>query len=211
LSILGLFFLKHPESVTAAQIEAMGKGAAANPLFWPFFGLMLLHCLVYVPTLSIANTIAFTHLSDAKKDYGIVRMGGTLGWILVAWPFVFILVDWASVPAFSSVGLVNWFGAIFGNGLKGAALQEGVRTTFLVSGIISLALACFSLTLPHTPPKTQAGQPQAWMQAFKLLAEPFVFILFAVTFLDAFVHNLYFAWTGGFLENKVGIAGNWVK
>ncbi len=33
--------------------------------FWTFFALMLAHCLLYVPTLSIANSIAFTHLKDA--------------------------------------------------------------------------------------------------------------------------------------------------
>src|SRR4026208_834935 len=30
--------------------------------FWPFFICMLIHCLVYVPTISIANSIAFTHM-----------------------------------------------------------------------------------------------------------------------------------------------------
>src|SRR5512136_2033053 len=27
--------------------------------FWPFFLLMLVHCLLYVPTISISNSIAF--------------------------------------------------------------------------------------------------------------------------------------------------------
>jgi MFS family permease len=27
--------------------------------FWPFFGAMLVHCLLYVPTISITNSIAF--------------------------------------------------------------------------------------------------------------------------------------------------------
>src|SRR5436190_18321833 len=30
--------------------------------FWPFFALMLIHCLFYVPTISIANSIAFANL-----------------------------------------------------------------------------------------------------------------------------------------------------
>lgn len=215
LAMIGLFMIKPDASLDATQLEAIKAGKASHPLFLPFFGLMLVHCLFYVPTLSIANTIAFTHLKDAKKDYGIVRMGGTLGWILVAWPFVFILVDWTKVPAFSSVGLVEWFGAIFSNGLQGEALQAGVRTTLLVSGIISLLLAGYSLTLPHTPPKQGKGESLAWVEAIKLLRKPFVFVLFVVTFLDAFVHNLYFAWTGGFLSaatdaGGVGIAGNWI-
>src|SRR5438105_5900887 len=30
--------------------------------FWMFFTLMLVHCLFYVPTISITNSIAFTHM-----------------------------------------------------------------------------------------------------------------------------------------------------
>src|SRR5690349_5743238 len=45
--------------------------------FWPFFLLMLVHCLLYVPTISIANSIAFANMKDAQSEFGIVRMGGT--------------------------------------------------------------------------------------------------------------------------------------
>jgi MFS family permease len=218
VAMLGLAFIKAPDMDPAAISAAAGDlkaGIGTSPIFWPFFGLMLLHCLLYVPTLSIANSIAFTHLKDAKKDYGFVRMGGTLGWILVAWPFVFILVDWAKVPAFSDTGFGDWLGAVFGTSKVGAEFQAGVKSTFLVSGIISLLLAGFSLTLPHTPPKPSAGESLAWVEAFQLLKKPAILILFIVTFIDAFVHNLYFAWTGSFLGaakavGGVGIPGNWV-
>src|ERR1043166_3480641 len=38
-----------------------------------FFLLMLVHCLLYVPTISIANSIAFSHMKDAQREFGIVR------------------------------------------------------------------------------------------------------------------------------------------
>src|SRR5688500_13798581 len=37
-------------------------GLAFTRSFWPFFGLMLVHCLLYVPTISITNSIAFSHM-----------------------------------------------------------------------------------------------------------------------------------------------------
>ena len=37
--------------------------------FWPFFFLMLVHCLLYVPTISITNSIAFTQMKDAQKEF----------------------------------------------------------------------------------------------------------------------------------------------
>ena len=53
--------------------------------FASFFVLMLVHCLLYVPTISITNSIAFANMKDAQNEFGIVRMGGTVGWILAAW------------------------------------------------------------------------------------------------------------------------------
>ena len=190
ISIIGLFF------VTS---------------FWPFFLLMLVHCIFYVPTISITNGIAFTHLKDAKRQFGIVRMGGTIGWILAAWPFVFILVDWSKVPSLSEAGFSEWFGAALANGKEGAAFQDGVRWTFVVAGVASLLLAAFSLKLPHTPPKPASKEDDklAWLEASRLLKNPVVMVLFIVTFLDAFVHNSYFALTGTFLAS-VGIPGNWI-
>jgi hypothetical protein len=169
------------------------------------------HSLFYVPTISITNSIAFSHLKDAQRDFGLVRLWGTIGWIAASWPFIFILVDWANVPGFSTVPFTDWLGAVLGTPKTGAALQEGTRYTFIVAGGASLLLAAFSLFLPHTPPKPAvAGQPSfAWLESMKLLRVPFLLVLFVVTFIDAAVHQCYFIWTGTFLES-VGIPANWV-
>jgi len=185
--------------------------------FWPFFALMLVHCLLYVPTNSIANSIAFANIKDPQKEFGAVRVGGTIGWILAAWPFTFILVDWDKVHAANPQGLFNWLGTVLGSGLTGEALQRGTRSTFIVAGVVSLVLAAYSLTLPHTPPKkVETGSDRfAWLESFKLLKQPFMLVLWLVTFVDAFVLYSYFNWTGTFLGSGpeiggVGIKGNWI-
>jgi nucleoside transporter len=58
--------------------------------FWPFFALMMVHCFFYVPTLSVTNAIAFANLKDAQKDFGFVRLWGTIGWIAASWPLLFM-------------------------------------------------------------------------------------------------------------------------
>ncbi len=186
--------------------------------FWPFFGCMLVHCLLYVPTISITNSIAFAAMKDAKQEFGIVRMGGTIGWILAAWPFTFIFVDWAAVKAANPAGFVDWISAALAHPMTGDAAKAATRWTFVVAGVASVVLALFSLTLPHTPPKKAsagAGSGLAWLQAVKLLAHPFVLVLWLVTFVDSFVHNCYFNWTGSFLgaapaAGGVGIPSNWI-
>ena len=193
-------------------------GLAFTKAFWPFFGLMLVHCLLYVPTISITNSIAFASMKDSQKEFGLIRMGGTIGWILAAWPFTFILVDWDKVHAANPPGLVNWLGTVLNSGLTGDALKAATVWTFIVAGVASLVLAAFSFALPHTPPKKPgegAAENFAWLEAMKLLKHPFILVLFLVTLVDSFVHNCYFNWTGSFLGaakavGGVGIPGNWI-
>lgn len=179
--------------------------------FWSFFILMMIHCIFYVPTISITNSIAFACMKDAQKEFGIIRMGGTIGWIAAAWPPVFILVDWAKVKASGATGFKAWLDAVFASGLTGDALQDATKWTYVVAGAASLVLAALSLTLPHTPPNksNDADGQLALIKSAKLLAHPFVLVLWIVTFIDSFVHNCYFNWTGRFLPT-VGIPGNWV-
>lgn len=204
LAILGLFFIrKGPDEESAP--------------FWPFFLLMLLHSVFYVPTISITNSIAFANLRNPAREFGPVRLWGTIGWIAASWPFIFILVDWDKVPKIGEVGFVQWLGAALGTSVSGYAALDLKRYIFLVAGIASLALSAYSLTLPHTPPKPAvSGEDSlAWLKAMRLLKHPFVAVLFLVTFIDAAVHQSFFFWTFTFLGpvqdgGVVNIPANWV-
>jgi nucleoside transporter len=163
-------------------------GAAFSKTFVPFFSFFLLYGLLYVPTISVTNSLAFANLKDPAKDFGFVRMGGTIGWIVVSWPLIFLL------SAKSTVDEMRWI--------------------FLVGAIISFVLAAFSLTLPHTPPR-KAGEggaeALAWLEAVKLLRVPYVFVLFAVTLIDSTIHNGYFVLIGGFLQGPIQMPNNWIS
>ena len=192
-------------------------GLAFTRSFWPFFGLMLAHCLLYVPTMSICNSITFAHIKDAQKEFGLVRMGGTIGWILAAWPFTFILVDWDKVHAENPQGIVAWLGTVLSSGLTGPALHQATRWTYIVAALASLIMAAYSLTLPHTPPKRggEAGEKLAWLEALKLLRHRFLLVLWIITLVDSFVLYCYFNWTASFLGTPSsaggpGIPGNWI-
>jgi hypothetical protein len=186
---------------------------AAKPSYWIFCACMAVHCLFFVPTMSVTNTLAFANLKDPQKDFGPVRLWGTIGWIAASWPFIFILTDWANVPSMEEAGsFVTWLGAALGTPLSGAALNQGKSWAFIVSGIASLLLAGFSLALPHTPPKrvVEGDKALAWLEAMKLLKYPFIAVLFLVTFIDAMVHDGFFFYAFTYL-GKVGVPDNWIQ
>ncbi len=227
-SIIGMFFSNEwadrsssPERVLAFSHLIGGLAILAcgfTRSFLPFFAFMFVHCLLYVPTISITNSIAFANMKNPDKEFGLVRMGGTIGWILAAWPFTFIFVNWAAVDASAPVGFVNWIGTALANPLVGDAAKAATRWTFIVAGLASLALAAFSLILPKSAPQARPASADgrtAWSEAFGLLKHPFILVLWLVTLVDSFVHNAYFNWTGVFLGTPVeaggvGIASNWI-
>ena len=194
-SIVGIFFSSQfaDRTFSAEKFMAFSHlvgGLAILGMYWAkdfplFFALMLVHSLLYVPTISVANSIAFTHMQNAEKEFGLVRMGGTIGWILAAWPLFFLL-----------------------EGKTGVAATTAKANIFLVAGIASLILGGYSLTLPHTPPKrTATGDGGlAWLKAAKDLGKPFLLVLFVVTFIDSVIHNGYFLLAGNFLGDAKAAA-----
>ena len=193
-SIIGIFFSNQfaDRNFAAEKFLAFSHliggaalvGAAYMNSFWGFFGCFLLYGLLYVPTISVTNSLAFANLTNPAKDFGFVRMGGTIGWIVVSWPFVFLIGE--------------------------KATPEQTKWVFLVGAILSFAMAAFSLTLPHTPPRKNVHglDRLAWLRAAKLLGLPYVLVLFLVTFIDSVIHNGYFVVSDGFLTQRVHIAGN---
>ncbi|MDP1586973.1 MAG: MFS transporter, partial [Prosthecobacter sp.] len=117
------------------------------------------------------------------------------------------------VSAANPQGMVAWLDVAFASPLEGDKLVAGTRWTYIVAGVASLLLACFSLTLPHTPPqKAAAGESSALVKAFGVLKHPVILVLWIVTMIDSFVHNTYFFHTDNFLKSaSVGIPANWTQ
>jgi len=75
-----------------------------NP--WIVLGLIQLHALCSSPAFSIASTIVFARLADAKMEFGPIRAMATLGWMAGCWLVSALNADQSALAGYS--GAVTW-------------------------------------------------------------------------------------------------------
>jgi len=98
-----------------------------------FILLLLLYNLCYMPTLGLANSLAFHHIQSQEQQFPYIRVFGTVGWIVAG-----LFISWVLSP------------------LSGAVAEQ-TRLPVYTTATASIILGLFCFTLPHTPPPG-AGQ-----------------------------------------------------
>jgi len=94
-----------------------------------FYPYVLTYMILYMPTLSLVNSVSFRQLTNPEKQFSSIRVFGTIGWIVAG----------------LTISTLGWDSA------EGAA-EGALRNTFLMASIASLVLGLFSFVLPKTPP-----------------------------------------------------------
>ena len=147
-----------------------------------FILLMLAYNLCYMPTLGLANALAFHHIEDQEKQFPIVRVFGTIGWIAAG-----ILIS-------------------FGFSLFFEGVIEKTAIPLYTAGICSLILGFYSFTLPHTPPKAKGDKVSfrtiAGLDALDFLGSKSFYVFVLCSFLISIPLAAYYNYTQLFLENS---------
>lgn len=116
--------------------------------FYPF---ILGYMIAYMPTLALVNSVSFNQMKDPSKDFPLIRVWGTVGWIAAGLLISFVF-SWDSLKNIEDGALSN---------------------TFLMTSIASLILGIYSFSLPKTPPaeKTEKASLSSilGLDALKLL------------------------------------------
>ena len=76
--VLGLMHLFGAAAMFAA-LQLMG---AENPSPDAINFMFFLHMFCYYPTLALTNSLAMHSVTDSEKQFPIIRVGGTIGWIV---------------------------------------------------------------------------------------------------------------------------------
>jgi nucleoside transporter len=154
---------------------------------WLVIGLGALYSVLYVPTMMLTNALAFHHLKNSAREFPLIRLWGTIGFVAPAW----------------------WIEMVWLAGLEGQELNEARGLAFMLAGAVSLLMGLYCLILPHTPPqpgKARDFAPGAVVRSF--LTQWNLLVLLVVTLLIGVAHQFFFVWNSPFLKDILR-SGQW--
>ena len=154
--------------------------ASRQTNFGPLYIVVLLYCLLYMPTLALTNSLSFRQMNDPKLEFGAIRVLGTAGWIVA--------------------------GMLVG-GLKLEATQFPMQIAAGCSLI--MGIYCLTLPHTPPLAKTTGSQKSALSSIFPkeallLLKERSMAVFAIASFLICIPLQFYYAFTNLFL-NQTGV------
>ncbi len=147
---------------------------------WPW---QLVYALAFAPTLALTNSLAFKHLTNNERQFGAVRVFGTIGWIVAG----LLLGFWRKglvVPAWGSQA-----------------------DCFVLAAAFSMAMGAWCLLLPHTPPTRDAESPWAFLKALRMARDLRFLAFLMISFVVTTELQFYYMLSAPFL-NDLGITAD---
>ncbi len=155
--------------------------------FTVFYPYILGYMILYMPTLALVNSVSFNQMDNPAKQFSLVRVFGTVGWI-VAGLVISYVFQWDS---------------------EANVAQGMLRNTFIMTAVASAILGIFSFTLPKTPPRVDKSEKVSisdilGLEALKLLKDRNFLVFFIASILICIPLAFYYQHAGQFL-GEIGV------
>jgi nucleoside transporter len=142
------------------------------------YGLLLAFCLCYFPTIALTNAMTMRSVADPGRDFPIIRMMGTIGWIFINLVVGFLKVEAGTTPF-----------------LLGAA-------ACIVMTVFSLT------ALPHTPPSGRGQKLDVrrilGLDALAMMKDRSYMVFVIASFFACIPLTFYYSFTNLYL-NEAGV------
>lgn len=143
-----------------------------------FYWCILIYSLLYMPTIALSNSVAFTQMTDPGKQFPWIRVFGTIGWIVA--------------------------GSIVGNmGIEKSA--STFQLAAIVSAILGVFSFFLPNTPPKGKGEIVSGAKAIGVDAFVLFRDKPYLVFFIAAILVCIPLSFYYGFANPFL-NEIGMS-----
>ena len=169
-----------------------------------FLVFSLIYSLIYAPTLALTNSLSFHHLPNRDRDFGKIRLWGTVGWIAVGIGIgQFLLHSYTPAidPTLTGEALAEAKSAVI------ATQNAGIVMAFKLSAVLGIVMGLYCFTLPATPPNKTEKTNATKKAISEIRMQPLV-TLFLLAVPVSCIHQFYFVHTAPFVQQVQAGAGD---
>jgi len=145
--------------------------------FGPFYAVLVAFTLCYMPTLALTNSLSFHQTDDIGKDFPLIKVLGSVGWIVAGLIVGFLKVEPTAIP---------------------------FRVGAIAAVIMSVYSLTLPHTPPRLAGQKVTVSQVLGLDALKLLRDPYFFIFVFGSFLFCVPVTFYFSFGNMFL-NEIGM------